>query len=63
MLGTSLTPVAVFSLFFAMQRCFIVSYALIFLGYELDRFDGIVARWRGECSDWGKELDSFCDLV
>ncbi|KIN05457.1 hypothetical protein OIDMADRAFT_63413, partial [Oidiodendron maius Zn] len=36
---------------------------LIFLGYEFDRFDGIVARWRNECYDLGKQLDSLSDLV
>lgn len=46
-----------------MQQCFITAYVLIFVGYELDCFDGKVARWRNECSDLGKELDSFSDLV
>jgi CDP-diacylglycerol---serine O-phosphatidyltransferase len=54
---------AVLSVFYSMQQRFITAYVLIFVGYELDRFDGMVARWRNECSDWGKELDSFSDLV
>lgn len=54
---------AVLSIFSSVEKCFITAHVLIFVGYEFDRFDGIVARWRNECSDWGKELDSFCDLV
>lgn len=50
-------------MFCSMQQQYIVAYLLIFAGYELDRFDGMVARWRDECSEWGKELDSFSDQV
>lgn len=46
-----------------MQQSFILAYVLIFAGYEFDRFDGMVARMRNECSEMGKELDSFSDLV
>ena len=50
-------------MFYSMQYRLITAYVLTFVGYEFDVWDGKVARWRNECSDWGKELDSFCDLV
>ena len=53
----------VLSIFCSMQQYFVTAHVLIFLGYEFDRFDGIVARWRNECSDLGKQLDSLSDLV
>jgi CDP-diacylglycerol---serine O-phosphatidyltransferase len=53
----------VLAIFSSLQEHFIVSHFLIFLGYEFDRFDGIVARWRNECSELGKQLDSLSDLV
>lgn len=46
-----------------MQRNFVAANLLIILGYECDCFDGRVARWMKQTSDWGKELDSFSDLV
>jgi phosphatidylglycerophosphate synthase len=53
----------VLAIFCAMRQSFFMAHLLIFLGYEFDRFDGIVARYRDECSEMGKQLDSFCDLV
>lgn len=53
----------VLAVFCAMRQSFFMAHLLIFLGYEFDRFDGIVARYRNECSEMGKQLDSFCDLV
>ncbi|KFY93815.1 hypothetical protein V500_03512 [Pseudogymnoascus sp. VKM F-4518 (FW-2643)] len=53
----------VLSVFCSMQRYFVIAHVLIFLGYEFDRFDGIVARWRNECSELGKQLDSLSDLI
>jgi CDP-diacylglycerol--serine O-phosphatidyltransferase len=54
---------AVLSVFCSIERRFILAFVLIFAGYEFDCFDGKVARWRNECSELGKELDSFSDLV
>ncbi|GKT90225.1 phosphatidylserine synthase [Colletotrichum tofieldiae] len=51
------------SMFCSIHQRFVAAYVFIFLGYEFDRFDGMVARWRNECSEWGKELDSLSDLV
>ncbi|KAH7490630.1 hypothetical protein FOMA001_g2237 [Fusarium oxysporum f. sp. matthiolae] len=53
----------VLAIFCAIQKSLLAAHLLIFLGYEFDRFDGIVARARNECSEMGKQLDSFCDLV
>ncbi|KAH6980287.1 hypothetical protein EDB82DRAFT_510498 [Fusarium venenatum] len=53
----------VLAIFCAINKSFLLAHFLIFLGYEFDRFDGIVARARNECSEMGKQLDSFCDLV
>ncbi|KAF2720991.1 hypothetical protein K431DRAFT_346704 [Polychaeton citri CBS 116435] len=53
----------VFSIFCSMQHDYIRAHLLLFVAYECDRFDGIVARWMNQCSDWGKQLDSFSDLV
>jgi len=39
------------------------SFILIYLGFEFDRFDGMVARRRKETSELGKELDSLSDSV
>lgn len=54
---------SVLSIFCSMRQQFIAAHFLIFAGYEFDRFDGIVARRMKQCSDWGKELDSFSDMV
>ncbi|KAF2010801.1 CDP-diacylglycerol-serine O-phosphatidyltransferase, partial [Aaosphaeria arxii CBS 175.79] len=35
----------------------------IYLSYEFDRLDGLVAVWRDECSEMGKQLDSLPDLI
>lgn len=53
----------VMAIFASMQQHFTLAYVLVFIGYEFDRFDGMVARMRNECSEFGKELDSFSDLV
>ncbi|KAE8372779.1 CDP-diacylglycerol--serine O-phosphatidyltransferase [Aspergillus bertholletiae] len=53
----------VFAIFASTHQSFITAHMLIFLGYELDRFDGMIARWRNETSEMGKQLDSFSDLV
>ncbi|KAI4862011.1 hypothetical protein F4820DRAFT_431791 [Hypoxylon rubiginosum] len=53
----------VISMFCSMQQSFVAAHAFIFLGYEFDRYDGMVARYRNECSEMGKELDSLSDLV
>ncbi|CEJ92607.1 hypothetical protein VHEMI08248 [[Torrubiella] hemipterigena] len=53
----------VMAIFASMQQRVVLAYLLVFLGYEFDRFDGMVARMRNECSELGKELDSFSDLV
>lgn len=54
---------SVLAIFYSLQGHFVITHFLIFLGYEFDRFDGIVARWRDECSELGKQLDSLSDLV
>lgn len=51
------------SIFCSAQHNYMLAYVLIFLGYEFDRFDGIVARMMDQCSEWGKQLDSLSDLV
>jgi len=38
------TFIAVLSIFYPMHQCFITAYVLIYVGYELDRLDGMVAR-------------------
>lgn len=40
-----------------------ISLTLIFLAALSDRFDGMVARRFDIVSDFGKQLDSLCDLV
>ena len=42
---------------------FIVAALLIFAALIADGLDGRVARYYGVSSDFGKELDSLCDLV
>lgn len=46
-----------------MEQHFTTAYVLIYVGYEFDRLDGKVARWRNETSELGKQLDSLSDLV
>ncbi|KAI9041399.1 CDP-diacylglycerol-serine O-phosphatidyltransferase [Aspergillus affinis] len=53
----------VLAIFASTHQLFITAHILIFLGYEFDRFDGMIARWRNETSEMGKQLDSFSDLV
>ncbi|KAK1149555.1 hypothetical protein N8T08_005104 [Aspergillus melleus] len=53
----------VLAIFASTHQSFITAHILIFLGYEFDRFDGMIARWRNETSEMGKQLDSFSDLV
>lgn len=52
-------PYLVLAIFTSTHQSFITAHALIFLGYEFDRFDGMIARWRNETSEMGKQLDSF----
>lgn len=40
-----------------------MSLVFIFLAALFDRFDGMLARRYNAVSDFGKELDSLCDLV
>ncbi len=40
-----------------------MSLVFIFLAALFDRFDGMIARKYNAVSDFGKELDSLCDLV
>ncbi|KAF1851053.1 uncharacterized protein K460DRAFT_26961 [Cucurbitaria berberidis CBS 394.84] len=47
----------------SLQRSFITAHVFIYLGYEFDRWDGVVAKWRNECSEMGKQLDSLSDLI
>lgn len=53
----------VLAIFTSTHQYFIIAHVLIFLGYEFDRFDGMIARWRNETSEMGKQLDSFSDLI
>ncbi|PGH16017.1 CDP-diacylglycerol-serine O-phosphatidyltransferase [Helicocarpus griseus UAMH5409] len=53
----------VLAIFSSTHQSFVTAHALIFLGYEFDRFDGIIARWRNETSEMGKQLDSLSDLI
>ncbi|KAL7931301.1 hypothetical protein V8C35DRAFT_310038 [Trichoderma chlorosporum] len=53
----------VLSVFFSIHQNYIIASVLIHIGYEFDVYDGRVARWRNECSELGKELDSLSDIV
>lgn len=48
---------------FAFKGRFDVSFSLMLLAAVFDFFDGFAARALGAYSDFGKELDSLCDLV
>ena len=56
-------PLIVFSIFLTLEGSQFKAFALIYLGYEFDRLDGIVARRRNETSELGRQLDSLSDLV
>lgn len=53
----------VFAIISAYQSQFFQAGALIFAAMVADGMDGRVARYFGVSSDFGKELDSLCDLV
>lgn len=48
---------------FAFKGRFDVAFPLMLLAAVFDFFDGFAARALGAYSDFGKELDSLCDLV
>ncbi|MBM6619663.1 CDP-diacylglycerol--serine O-phosphatidyltransferase [Bacillus suaedaesalsae] len=52
-----------FSIIFAMQGQLNLSLLLIFLAALADRFDGMVARKLQIESEFGKQLDSMCDII
>lgn len=52
-----------FAIIFAMQGQLNLSLLLIFLAALADRFDGMVARKLQIESEFGKQLDSMCDII
>lgn len=51
------------SIFMSIQQHPVAAAALILVSGVLDFFDGRVARKYGYASEFGKQLDSLCDLV
>lgn len=51
------------SVYFAIQSNFILASIMILLGMLFDYFDGKVARWLKQTSEFGKHLDSFADII
>ena len=51
------------AVFLATQGAFIWAFVFILAGAFFDFFDGLAARALDAYSDFGKELDSLCDLV
>ena len=52
-----------FAIFSMLQQNFTIAALLIFSALIVDGLDGRVARYYGASSEFGKELDSLCDLV
>ncbi len=52
-----------FAIFSMLNDSFITASILIFSALVVDGLDGRVARFYGVSSEFGKELDSLCDLV
>jgi CDP-diacylglycerol--serine O-phosphatidyltransferase len=51
------------SIFWSIRENYVVASYLIFFALICDMFDGTVARITNSTSEFGKELDSLCDLV
>jgi CDP-diacylglycerol---serine O-phosphatidyltransferase len=51
------------AILFLLNDKLVTSFILILLAALCDRFDGLVARKLNIASDFGKQLDSLCDLV
>ncbi|MCQ2559442.1 MAG: CDP-diacylglycerol--serine O-phosphatidyltransferase [Clostridia bacterium] len=51
------------SLFYSLQDDFILAAVMILIGVLLDGLDGKAARKLKATSEFGKQLDSLCDLV
>ncbi len=52
-----------FAIIFTTQNEFKVSLLLIFIAALTDRFDGMAARKLNIVSEFGKQLDSMCDII
>lgn len=52
-----------FAIIFATQNQLKLSLLLIFIAALADRFDGMAARKLNIVSDFGKQLDSMCDII
>jgi len=53
----------IFAIILILNRHSHMSLLMIFLACLFDRFDGSIARKLNAVSDFGKELDSLCDLI
>lgn len=53
----------ILAIIFSIHEHYNISLTLIFLAALSDRFDGMVARRFDIVSEFGKQLDSLCDLI
>ncbi|WP_053957712.1 CDP-diacylglycerol--serine O-phosphatidyltransferase [Inediibacterium massiliense] len=53
----------ILSILFIFEESYVVSAVLIIIAGMMDRMDGKMARKLDVVSDFGKELDSLCDLI
>lgn len=53
-------PLLLFFIFRGMELAFLITYLLV---VSTDFFDGKIARKFNQCTEIGKMLDSYCDLV
>ena len=51
------------AIIYVLEHDFQLAFLFIFIGGLADYFDGMIARWMGVHSPFGKELDSLADMV